>query len=252
MRALFLAALLLAAPSAARAGFRLAPDGLADALDARALLGPDTWARVVRIDNGGGRGAGRRNPYPSTVYGLVFELSGILWFYCDADGTQSLSLRRGSLAADKADPGPLFRAISDRFGGWAWVDGPAGWRVPAQGSPPNACLIECVAALRRRIAAGGEADAPRLLSYYVDTPTGRLGHTVLLFGARGALAALDPERSELLVALPADLGSDARALSRYLRRGDVAAARLLPIGPVRPMGPVSEWAALPGPAVPAG
>ncbi|HXQ80208.1 MAG TPA: hypothetical protein VN775_02770 [Opitutaceae bacterium] len=247
MRALVLLALLLASGGVAAAGIGPVPDGLADALAARAMLGPDIWARVVRIDNGGARGADWRMAYPTTVYALVFELSGILWFYCDANGTQSLSLKLGSVEADKADPGPLFRAIYDRFGKWAWVDGPRDWRNPSAGGPPNACFVECVAALRRRIASGGEADAPRLLSYYVNTPTSRLGHTVLLFGVGGRLAALDPESSEEPVILPGSLGADARSVARYLWGGFVSAARVLPIGAVGRMQAAGRWAALPPP-----
>jgi hypothetical protein len=252
MRALLLAALLLASACAAAAGVRSAPEGLSDARAARSLLGPGTWARVVRIDNGGARGAERRNAYPPVVFALVFELSGVLWFYCDEDGTQSLSLRRGSLEADKADPGPLFRAIYDRFGAWSWVDDPPASGGPAALIPPNACFIECVAALKRRIAAGEGVDAPRLLSYYVDTPHGRLGHTVLLFDSRSGLAALDPERSETPVMIPGALGPDSRSLARYLRGGAIAAARVLPISAAGPLRPADRWAALSSGASPAG
>ena len=247
MRVLLFLALLPAA-----AGFARAPDGLSDALAARSMLGPDVWARVVRIENGAARGAWKRSPYPQTVYALVFELSGILWFYSDADGTQSLSVRRGTLDADKADPGPLFREISDRFGSWAWVDDPPGWRAPAPKPPPNACLIECVAALRRRIAVGEEADSPRILFYYVDTPNGRLGHTVLLLGSGVGFTAVDPAKPENPIQLPAYVGNDARSVSRYLRRGDVATARMMPIGAVGETQRATRWAALPPPAVPAG
>ena len=246
MRAGLFSAFLLA--SAGIAAARVDPDldGLPDAFAARAMLGPAIWARVVRIDNGEARGADRRMRYPITVYALVFELSGILWFYTDADGTQSLSLRLGSLEADKADPGPLLRAISDRFGRWAWVDRPRDLRLPA-GGPPNACFIRCVAALRRRIDSGDAADAPRLLLYYVNASASRLGHTVLIFGDGGGLEALDPERSERPLALPAGLGSEARSVARYLREGPVSAARMLAITDVPGGRPAGRWAALSGP-----
>ncbi len=251
MRARLLLSLVLAAAPAAPAGVRPGPDGLADALAARALLGPDHWARVVRIDNGGPRGPGPRSVYPNTVYALVFELSGLLWFYCDEDGTQSLSLRRGALEADEADPGPLFRAISPRFRAWSWVELPPRWPVPSR-SPPNACFIDCVAALRQRRLAGAAAEAPRLLFYYIDTPVGRIGHTVLLFGAGGAQEALDPVRSPSPVALPDPLVGDPRSISRYLRGGEVASARVLRIeAPARPGGG-ARWAVLPAGRSPAG
>ena len=243
MRSLFLLALLPFAGGAARA------DGLDDARSARALLGPGAWARVVRIENPPPRGLGRRLPYPETAYGLIFELSGILWFYSGADGTQSLSIRRGALAADKADPGPLLRAISPRFNAWSWVDEPAA--RPGSRPPPNACLLECLADLRRRIAIGAQADSPRLLFFYVDTPTGRLGHTVLLFGLAGGVAADDPDHPAGPIRLPAGLGDDARSIAAYLRGGPVAAVRVLPLAPPGP-APAAHWAVVPSATRPTG
>jgi hypothetical protein len=247
MRALLCLAALLGLPLAASAS-----DGLSDALAARSHLGAQVWARVVRIENTSVRGALRRSPYPDTVYALVFELSGALWFYSDANGTQSLSLRLGAIDADKADPGPLFKAIDPGFARWSWVDSLAGWRHTPAGELPNGCFIESVAALFRRVAAGGEAQAPRLLSYYIDTPFGRQGHTVLLFAAKGGLAAVDPELSERPVAIPAKLGSNPRALSAYLRGGPVASARTLPIECARRPDPAGRWASVAVPQAPAG
>src|SRR5580698_3719741 len=161
MRSLLAAAFLLGIPLAASAS-----DGLSSAFAARTMLGPTVWSRVVRIENTEPQREFRRSPYPREVYALVFELSGILWFYSDSNGTQSLSLRTGALDGDKANPGPLFLAIDRGFAGWSWVDDGSQPRRQAHGAPPNACFIESVAALFRRVAAGGQADAPRLLSYY--------------------------------------------------------------------------------------
>lgn len=229
MRAPAFLLLALAAALPLGAGVRPVPRGLADALAGRDLLGPQVWARVVRVENSGLPSGRPHTVYPRTVFGVVFELSGLLWFYCDADGTQSLSLRRGLLEADKANPGPLLRAISPGFGSWSWVEPPAGWPAEKAPRPPNACFLDCLAALRRRRAAGAEAASPRLLSYYVDTPMGRLGHTVLVFGEGSAQAAVDPARSIQPVPLPPALEGDPKAISRYLRGGEVAAARELPI-----------------------
>ena len=251
MRTLALLALFLAACGPATAGFRGDPEGLRDARAARSMLGDGVWARVARIDNSGPRPAWRRSKYPRIVYALVFELSGILWFYTDEDGTQSLSLTLGTAERDKAAPGPLFRAIDPGFASWSWAGDAAGPQAEAA-HPPNACFEESVAALRRRIALGGEARAPALLSYYVDTPFGRLGHTVLVFGTGAGLAAIDPGSGARPVAIPAAMDGDARSISAYLRGKPVAAARLLPIGPAGGAPPTRTWAALrPGPA-PAG
>ena len=87
------------------------------------MLGNGTWGRLVRIENSTPRGFTGRSAYPRIVYAYVFELSGILWFYTDADGTQSLSLTRGTVARDAADPGPALPGPWIRgFTGWRWVD----------------------------------------------------------------------------------------------------------------------------------
>jgi len=223
--------------------------GLADARAAQAMLGGASWSRVLRIEN-----KGRRGPYPKIVYALAFELAGILWFYTDADGTQSLSLRRGRLAEDEADLGPLLRAIDPGFAAWEPVDGAAAAAAAAaagSGAPrpdplPNGCFIDSVAALRRLGFGGERADRPRLLSYYADTPSGRLGHTVLVYSTGDGSRAIDPDLSDRPIRLPAGLEGDPRALARYLRGGEVAAARVLAIpGPseARPEGGFARSAA---------
>jgi hypothetical protein len=247
MRTLCCLVLLLASTALARAA-TASPDGLADALAARSLLGADAWARVVRIDSSRPHDLLERGPYPRIVYALVFELSGILWFYTDVDGTQSLSLTLNTVARDRADPGPLLRAIDPGFTRWTWVDAPRDPGGPAVRRPRNACFVESVAVLNRRVASGGEAGSPMLLSYYVDTPGGRLGHTVLLFRTSSGLSAIDADESDGPIAIPGDLGADARAVSAYLRGGPVAAARTLSIA--GPPSPPAEWAALPAPPAP--
>jgi hypothetical protein len=246
MRTLSCLVLLLASAGVARASTASA-GGLADALAARSMLGADTWARVVRIESSRPGNILRRGPYPRIVYALVFELSGILWFYTDVDGTQSLSLTSNTADRDREDPGPLFRAIDPGFTRWTWVEAPRAPSGPAPRRPRNACFVESVAELNRRIASGAEAASPMLLSYYVDTPGGRLGHTVLLFRTSAGLSAIDADESDRPIPLPGELGADARALSAYLRGGPVAAARTIPIA--CPRRPPAEWAALP--AVPA-
>jgi hypothetical protein len=39
--------------------------------------------------------------YPAQFYALVFEFEGLLWFYTESDGTQSLSQHVGQVRADK-------------------------------------------------------------------------------------------------------------------------------------------------------
>ena len=107
------------------------------------MLSPGlTWSRVVRIENSAPAGFLHRGAYPRVVYATVFEVSGILWFYTDTDGTQSLSLTTNTAARDEASPGALFLAIDRGFTRWSWVAGPAprgggGPGLPGQGTPAS-------------------------------------------------------------------------------------------------------------------
>jgi len=252
VRALALLLTLLVGAVSSRAGVAPIPPGLADARAAREMLGSVTWARVMRIENSRPAGMLRYGAYPRTVYGLVFELSGILWLYTDSDGTQSLSLTRGTLERDKAAPGPLLLAIDPGFKSWAWVDETPGSGCDPGRRPPNACMPGSVAALLRRLAVGSETGSPRLLFYYVNAGGARRGHTVLLFSAGGHLSAVDAEDSDRPVNLPDSLGTDPRAISAFLRGGPVVAARTLPIQCTGTLAPPSRWAAQAAPAAPAG
>ena len=218
--------LLLTLAVARGAAVPSVPPALADAASAQALLGDAVWSRLVRIENSGRHPWWRSSPYPATVYALVFELSGILWFYTDADGTQSLSVTTGTTAQDERDPGPLFRKIDPGFGRWSWIEAPEGI---ATGTPANACFIQSVAILLQRKNAGEETLFPRLLSYYVDTVQGRLGHTILVFGTSLGLAAVDPALPDVLRYFPEGFTPDPRALSEFLRGAEVAQARILPL-----------------------
>jgi len=243
MRALKFLLALVAAAAAAQAKVTPVPADMSDAFAARAMLSPDTWARVVRLDNSHPRGAWRGQMYPRIVYGLVFEFSGALWFYADEDGTQSLSRTLGTLDRDKADPGPLFRDIEPGISSWQWVDDVPGPKGPASRRPPRVCFIDSLRALDQRRAVGGEADSPQLLLYYLNTRIGRLGHTVLLFRAGGALSVIDATQSDEVIRIPSYLGSDLRSIAEYLRNGPVSSVRALPISVPRKAHP-RGWAAI--------
>jgi hypothetical protein len=227
--------IVLAFASSARAAM---PAGLKDAIAARSLLGADTWCRLVRIENTAPRGLFNRRDYPPVVYAAVFELSGILWFYTATDGTQSLSLTTRTVRADEASPGRLFLKVYPGFTRWSWVEGPVS--VPSGGprTLANGCFVESISCLLARMASGQEVVSPRLLSYYVDTRVGVLGHTVLLFGTHRGLAVVDPEVSPRPLAIPAEVGDNPMALSAYIRGSRVSAARTLPLACGR------DWPAL--------
>jgi hypothetical protein len=189
---------------------------------ARALLGPEVWSQLIRVENSR---PGR--PYPAVVHALVFELEDALWFYTARDGTQSLSQYLGRTAADEANLGPLLRAIDPGFGGWAPE---LAEPLPATISLElaNGCFIQSIALLRARLARGLVAGSPRLLSYYVDTPTGRRGHTVLEYVGEGGLRILDPARPTHPLTLRIAPEASPQAQARLLRP-DIALARCLPL-----------------------
>lgn len=200
---------------------------------AQALLGPETWSRVLRIENTAGGGA-----YPATVFALVFESGGILWFYTDTDGTQSLSLHREQLEEEKAELGPLLRAIEPGFAGWRVVgDAAEAEAVAATGELPNGCFVESLAALRRQVRRGEPVERARLLSLYIDTPLGRRGHTVLTYETRRGLFLVDPGRTSTPQAMPTAWADNAPALAEFLWPGvHVARARWVPTTlPVPPL-----------------
>ncbi|HZZ18500.1 MAG TPA: hypothetical protein VFE25_03980, partial [Opitutaceae bacterium] len=237
---LLLAVILWAAPGLAAAESA----GLADAVAARSLLGPDTWCRIVRIENSAPRGLFHRFDYPRVVYATVFELSGILWFYTPTDGTQSLSLTTRTVERDERDPGALFAALYPGFTRWMWADQAA---LPeSQKRPANACFVESVACLQSRLRRGAETTSPRLLSYYVNTSAGRLGHTVLVYGTSRGLAAIDPGRSPDPVAIPRQIGDNPMELSTFLRGSGVSSARTLSLDDGRGRRELLAQEAVPG------
>ena len=200
-----------------------ADDSLDHARQAQALLGPDVWSQVIRIEN-----AARFNRYPRIVHALVFELAGVLWFYADVEGTQSFSLHRGLLAEEKADFAPLLRAIDRGFVGWTVVA--SGVQASASGAAlRNGCFIESVVALRDRLRRGGETVRPQLLSYYADTSLGGQGHTVLAYETGGRVEVIDSAQADRRFNFPAAFARDALQLARAMAGNRVASARLLPV-----------------------
>lgn len=215
---------------------------LDNARRAQVLLGADVWSRVISIENAGGGGR-----YPAIVHALVFEFAGILWFYTDADGTQSFSLHHGNLAAEKADLAPLLREIDPGFSRWRALadDGAPAPGTGAAAEPLlNGCFIESVAAWRRRVARGEETGAPRLLSYYFEPGAAKAGHTVLAFETRGRLKIFDPARPERRFEFSKRAGADALRLARELDGRKVARARFLGL----PEAPAAALADVPAAA----
>jgi hypothetical protein len=213
-------ALLVVAATALRAA-----NSLTHARQAQQLLGPGLWSAVLRIDN-----EARLSRYPRVVHALVFEFADILWFYTDTDGTQSLSVRKGRVALDKADLGPLLREIESGFTHWHVLPENKNPSPVATGEPlPNGCFVESLAAGFERCAAGTLIDAPRLLSYYRDTAEGRRGHTVLTWGVPDGVAVLDPTDANARHVFAAAIATDALSLATAFEGAEVKKARWLAV-----------------------
>ena len=197
---------------------------LRNARRAQAELGAEFWSEVIRIENNS-----LASRYPRELHALVFELAGILWFYSDADGTQSLSLHRGRLAEEKADLAPLLRAIEPGFARWSVVPGGAGGPKGRRPELANGCFIDSIAVLRERLAHGAEIAGARLLSFYVDSKIGRAGHTVLTCETAQQIEVIDPLEPGRVRRFAVALGTDALALARALEGGSIVKARWVPL-----------------------
>ena len=182
------------------------------AFQARALLGPGVWSRVLRIENDR---AGRDSRYPAEFHGLVVAFEGFLWLYTELDGTQTFSLYRGRLAADQADPGPLLRAIEPGLARFEDVTDRPPALLPA-GRPPRSCFLAAVVRWRQ---LQGEPVAPtraRMIAYYQRTKTD--GHMVLEFWRGGRRYVFDPDQPAADHELPGRLAEDPLKVARSLYR----------------------------------
>lgn len=197
---------------------------LDQARKAQSLLGPDTWSRIVRVENDA-----RPSRYPRRLHALVFELAGILWFYTPADGTQSFSLHVGRLAEEKADFGPLLRDIEPGFKWWSVVPREQWPEVKARPELKNGCFIESIAELRERVARGERMERPRLLSYYAQTAGGAKGHTVLTYGIGDHVHVFDPGAPDVRLVFAKAFGPDPLALARAVEGPGVVKARYVTI-----------------------
>lgn len=199
-----------------------AQSSLEHARRAQLMLGEGAWSQLLRIEN-----ETRFSRYARTVYALVFELQGLLWFYTDADGTQSFSLHHNDLEAEKADFGPLLRDIERGFTRWTVLGEAELARVKPGEYLPNGCFIECLALWRERARHGEGVDEPRLLSFYGDPALRRTGHTVLAFRDGEPVKLIDPKRPEKVISVPGKFAADPVELARTVGGAVVLKARFL-------------------------
>jgi len=196
---------------------------LPQARQAREMLGPDAWARVLRITN-----TNPRSPYPAEVYATVFEFNGILWFYTATDGTQSLSLHLGRLQRDKDDLQPLLAAIDPGFVRHEHLSD-FGPRFAVLPPPlPKGCFVNCLAALRELLESDAPVTQEALLNYYFETGGRTYGHTVLVYATPDGVYFVDhdlsPRPRMLSVKLPV---GDAMGTARAVQAAGGGRARMV-------------------------
>jgi len=221
-----------------------AESSLRSARQAQALLGPGTWSRVVHIENSNTHGT-----YPHRLYALVFEFSGILWFYTETNGTQSFSLWTHRLEAEKADFRPGLLAIDPGFTRYSILEDTAP-PTSSRGELPNGCLIESLVAGRDRLTSGGKIRSARLVMYYARER--QEGHCVLAYEATDGIFVLDPTREQTARRIgghwPRDPVELAQAAWPSERRSEIKEARTLdfPLSSALPASPSALAALTPG------
>lgn len=188
---------------------------------AQATLGPDTWSRVIRVEN-----ENKKSIYPESFHALVFEFAGVLWLYVDVNGTQSLSLHRNRLAQEKADLLPLLREIEPGFRRWRPADDGASSTDEIR-ALPNGCFIESIAEWQNLVKSGARVTEPKLLSFYSAAKAPVSGHTVLSYRVGDRVKVIDPGVGTY--ELPGAFGGDPLVLARAVAGNIVAKARFLPI-----------------------
>lgn len=207
------------------------------AREARRLLGPEVWARVLRIEN-----INPHSVYPETVYATVFEYGGILWFYTGQDGTQSFSLHRGRIAAEKASLPRLLRAIDPGFVRHTVMPELAVEYMKGRSRLPEGCFVESVAALHESLERGMPVRRAALLTYYLRYRGQVRGHTVLVYETDREAFLVDWSRGRtprVLRADPEDAVAVAREAQGDLLADAIVQARWIPVvQPIRGATPV--------------
>ena len=177
----------------------LAHATLTSARQAQAMLGPDTWSRVLDIRNE------RPGRYPAQLYATVFEFDRALWFYTAVNGTQSLSLFVNRTARDKLELGPLLREIEPGFTNFTEL--PDRCETPPARVYPalnNGCFVASLHELRQRLVEGEPIIEAGLFAVYYTTAEGLLGHTGLLYRTPYGRYYWDPNRPQIERAAPVE------------------------------------------------
>ncbi len=230
-------------------GLPVAEASMRSARQARQMLGPEIWARTLRIEN-----TNSRSLYPAVVYATVFEFDSLLWFYTETDGTQSLSRQLGRLEEDKVDLLPLLQRIDPGFVAYEALPEEGVRFIGAPRRLLNGCFIDSVAALRTAFDAGVPITEASLLTYYMEINGRRLGHTVLIYTTDVGVFVIDRSRSRKPRALTVDGAGRVALVTAHAVQGNFLAesivrARWVHAGlPATRLAPAyAEAAAKPGP-----
>lgn len=193
-RPLVLFVLLLASACFLRAG---ESQDRAMVLEAQRQLGEEFRSWPIEVRN-----SRKASVYPRTTHALVFEWRGGLWFYCPADGTQSLSRFRNQVDEDRVNLLPLLQRIEPGFAevrerpdetpvktsdaATANVAAAAAATAApssrlAAGNLRNGCFIESLVFARSLSSALPRALSADIVSYYSDLGGKRYGHSVVWF-----------------------------------------------------------------------
>lgn len=204
-----LSLLLLVFVSCLRAGSR------ESAFQVRAMLGPELWSRVLRVENDR---PGRDSRYPAEFHALVVEFEGILWLYTEFDGTQTLSRYAGRADEDRAGLAALLQAVEPGLVRFEDVtDRPPPALAP--GAPPYACFPASVARWTELRRGPNPPERARLLAYYPERQ--RQGHMVLEYWQDGRRYVFDPAQPATDREISIRLGEDPLRVARVLfRPGD--------------------------------
>lgn len=197
---------------------------LVSARRAQVLLGNEEWSQVIRVEN-----SGTSTRYPRTVYALVFELVGVLWFYTDCEGTQYLSTHRGRLVEDKASVGTLLLRLHPGFKHWSAVRAESDSGAIRSTPLPNGCFIESVACLRQRLIAGNTVKHPRILCFFKESCRSYVGHAVLAFDTTEGVAVIDPADPSRSRIYSGQIAETAQSLGCALFGGAVKRALWVPL-----------------------
>lgn len=184
------------------------PADLAHLVRARSLIGQDAWASVLEITTS--------DPRQPRETALAFEFADAIWFYRPERGTESLSRHWNNVAAERRNLLALLQSIDPTYTSYRELPANELQTVHSStGELPNGCFVESAAESKRVFATTGASKAV-LLSYYVNTPQGQRGHTVLCYQDATGTHLFDPADGDTKRVPALSFGDKALHLARAI------------------------------------